>query len=34
MIWSLNDDDDNCIKDDFALKELGMKHFSHIFQDD
>ena len=34
MIWSLDDDDGNCIEDKSALKELGQKHFARIFQDD
>ena len=33
-IWSLEDEDGHCIEDESALKNLGHKHFSHIFCDD
>ena len=33
-IWSLDDEEGNCIKDELALKEMGKKHFAHIFCDD
>ena len=33
-IWSLEDNDGNCIDEEEALKELGHNHFSHVFCDD
>ena len=33
-IWSLEDEDGHCIEDEVALKELGQRHFAHIFSDD
>ena len=33
-IWYLCDDDGNIFEDESALKELGQKHFAHIFHDD
>ena len=33
-IWSLVDEEGHCIEDEQALKELGKRHFAHIFCDD
>ena len=33
-IWSLEDEEGNCIEDELALKDLGKRHFAHIFHDD
>ena len=33
-IWSLEDNDGNCIDEEEALKNLGLNHFSHVFRDD
>ena len=33
-IWSLEDKDGHSVEDEVALKELGQRHFSHIFCDD
>ena len=33
-IWALKDDEDNLVEDEGSLKDLGIKHFSHIFKDD
>ena len=33
-IWALEDEDGHSVEDEAALKELGQRHFSHIFSDD
>ena len=34
VIWSLEDKDGHSVEDEAALKELGQRHFSHIFSND
>ena len=33
-IWDLEDEDGNLIVDDFGIKDMGVRHFKKIFQDD
>ena len=33
-IWALEDEEGHCVEEEVALKELGLRHFSHIFRDD
>ena len=33
-IWSLLDDEEHCIEDEPALKDMGHSHFASIFRDD
>ena len=33
-IWALEDEEGHIMEDEVALKELGERHFSHIFSDD
>ena len=33
-IWALEDEDGRCVEEEVGLKELGLRHLSHIFRDD
>ena len=33
-IWALKDEEGLCVEEEASLKELGLRHFSHIFRDD
>ena len=34
VIWDLKDEEGLCVEEEASLKELGLRHFSHIFTDD
>ena len=33
-ICALEDEEGHCMEEEVGLKELGLRHFSHIFRDD
>ena len=34
VIWALEDEEGHSVEEEASLKELGLRHFSHIFKDD